>query len=97
MDIEISQETCCKCNVIYWITTEHRQRLIKCKNIFYCPNGHHQAYTGKTEAQKIENLERKLNYATQIKECFARSNSALRGVITRNQNAKTFDLTVLRG
>lgn len=85
MDIEISQETCCKCNVIYWITTEHQKRLIRCKNTFYCPNGHSQSYKGATEAQKIDNLERELRYEKRSYKSLTRSNSALRGVITRNK------------
>jgi len=85
MDIEISQETCVKCNVIYWITTKHQQRLKECKNIFYCPNGHQQFYKGETDAQKVENLERELRCEKRESENLARSNAALRGVITRNK------------
>lgn len=85
MDIQISQETCCKCNMIYWITTAHQKQLISCKNTFYCPAGHPQSYKGNTNAQKIENLERELRCERRDYERLARSNSALRGVVTRNK------------
>lgn len=89
MDIRIAQETCYKCNVVFWITLEHQQRLISCKNIFYCPNGHGQSYKGDTDKDKLIEAERNLAGEKAYSERLARSNAALRGVITRkkNQNA----------
>ena len=86
MDVEITQETCCKCNVIFWITTEHQKRLIRCKNTFYCPNGHPLSYKGESDAQKIVRLKEELRYKERCSESLGRSNAALRGVITRNKN-----------
>lgn len=88
MDIQISQETCCNCNVIYWITTEHQERLVRCKNTFYCPNGHPQSYKGETDRDKFERAERELAGEKAYSDSLARSNAALRGVITRNKNKK---------
>ena len=88
MDIQIVQMTCCNCNVVYWITEEHQQRLISCKNTFYCPKGHPQSYKGNTDAQKVENLERDLRCERRNSESLARSNAALRGVITKNKKKK---------
>ena len=88
MDIEIKQETCCTCNIIFWITLEHQQRLKSCHNTFYCPNGHSQSYKGETNAQKIANLERDLRSEKRYSLDLSRSNSALRGVITKNKKDK---------
>lgn len=85
MDVQIIQMTCCKCNVIYWLTEEHKNRLLKCKNTFYCPNGHSQSYKGLTDAQKVGNLERELRCAERCSKSLERSNAALRGVITKNK------------
>lgn len=87
--MEISQETCCECNVIYWVAEEHQKQLIRCKSTFYCPNGHPQKYKGETESQKVAKLEEKLRYEKRCSESLERSNSALRGVITKNKNKKT--------
>ena len=88
MEVEIKQEICCTCSVIFWITSEHQQRLKSCHNGFYCPNGHRQSYEGETDAQKVTNLERELRYERRNSLDLTRSNSALRGVITRNKKAK---------
>ncbi len=89
MNVNIVQETCCNCNMIFWITKEHCDRLMRYKNIFYCPNGHPQSYQGKTEAQKIASLEVNLRYEKRQSESIVRSNSALRGVITKLKHKKS--------
>lgn len=89
MEIQISQETCCTCNVNFWITEEHQKRLKSCKNTFFCPNGHRQSYKGKTKDQIIEELKSNLRFEKDISASINRSNSALRGVITRNKRKNT--------
>jgi len=89
MDIQITQETCIKCNVIFWITTEHYERLVKCKNTFYCPNGHPQNYTGENDREKLKRAKQNLAGERAYSERLVRSNSALRGVITRKKNKNT--------
>lgn len=56
-------ETCCKCGIPFYMPTYHQKRLLANKGeIFYCPSGHPQHYTGKTEAQKLtEQLEKERN------------------------------------
>lgn len=57
--ITLKSETCCNCGVVFGIESNHRQRLIETHASFYCPNGHSQHYTAKTEAEKLrEELER---------------------------------------
>ena len=85
MEVEIAQKTCCSCNIVFWISLEHNRRLKSCHNRFYCPNGHPQSYKGETDAQKVENLERDLRCERRKSLDLGRSNSALRGVITRNK------------
>lgn len=90
MNVEIVEISCCDCRITFWITQKHNKELLRCHNLFYCPNGHGQNYTGKTEAQKAKE-ERNMykqwyNSQKEESERLARSNSALRGVITRNKN-----------
>ncbi len=53
-------EDCISCGVIFAMPETLQQQLLENHRNFYCPNGHHMAYTGKTEAQKLKaQLERK--------------------------------------
>lgn len=53
-------EHCCACGVAFAITADFQRRRRNDHAIFYCPSGHRQHYTGKTEAQKLrDELERK--------------------------------------
>lgn len=51
--------TCANCNVAFCITQDMKNRLQKCHNNFYCPNGHANAYLAETEEEK---LRKQLNY-----------------------------------
>ena len=68
--IKFTMETCCDCGIPFFMPTYHYERLIKNKGeLFYCPNGHGQHYTGKTEAQKIkEQLERERLETEEIRD-----------------------------
>ena len=86
MDVKLYQETCCKCNISFWITVNHQKRLVNCKNTFYCPNGHPQSYRGDTDTEKLERYKTYLENAKNDRDMQKRSNAALRGVITRMKN-----------
>ena len=86
MNVDIVKETCCNCHISFWITVAHQKQLLNCKNTFYCPNGHPQSYTGETDAVKLIRCKGKLVSAENSKDRLSRSNSALRGVITKMRN-----------
>jgi hypothetical protein len=46
-------ETCYRCGVVFGMPTDFKQQRLKDRESFYCPNGHGQVYTGKTEEQKL--------------------------------------------
>lgn len=53
-------EHCCNCGMAFAITLTFKNRKQKDHSNFYCPNGHSQHYTGKSQEQKLkEELERK--------------------------------------
>jgi len=91
-NVNITHITCCECGISFWVPTEFNQQLLKRQNTFYCPSGHPQSYTGKTDVQKArEARDRYKNCYEDEKEekdRLARSNSALRGVITRQKKKK---------
>ena len=86
MNITVAEISCCNCGVSFWITTAHNKELISCHNSFYCPNGHRQSYVGETDKQKLEKLRSELRLIENDREMTARTNAALRGVITKMKN-----------
>lgn len=90
-------ELCCeKCQVTFWLSEKHVKRLRECHTTFYCPNGHASFYPQKSNAEKAKedrDWYKKL-YETVCKEkdFLHRSNSALRGVITRQKKKNRKEL-----
>ena len=53
MEIGMVLIQCCDCGVPFAISQDMQARLLKCRNTFYCPNGHGQHFTGDTEEHKL--------------------------------------------
>lgn len=57
--IEFVTEECCSCGIPFAMTKDFQRRRLNDHKLFYCPSGHSQHYTGKSEAQKLrEQLEK---------------------------------------
>ena len=58
VDMQLITEECCDCGMAFAMTNDFYERRRKDHDDFYCPSGHGQHYTGKTEEQKLkERLE----------------------------------------
>lgn len=83
-------EVCCNCGVLFAMPKYLQVKLRENREYFYCPNGHQQHYTGKSEAE--EQRERAERLATQVKqmgnrlETEKRSHSATKGKVTKLKN-----------
>lgn len=66
-------ETCSACGTLYAMEEEiHKERAAD-KNSFYCPNGHSQAYTGKSETAKLrEQLDAERRERQRAEQAVAR-------------------------
>lgn len=66
MDIII----CCNCHVPFAVPRELDQALQRCHNTFYCPKGHAQSYTGKSDLEKAQDQlwQAKRELSTLIQE-----------------------------
>jgi len=53
-EIRFVTEQCCNCGVPFAMTEDFRRRRLNDRKSFYCPKGHGQSYTGKTEVQKLK-------------------------------------------
>jgi len=51
--VTLQIDSCCNCGVIYAMPSDLDDQRREDHGTFYCPNGHGQHYTGKTEAQKL--------------------------------------------
>jgi len=59
-EIEFITEECCNCGMPFAMTKDYQRRRLDDHESFYCPRGHGQHYSGKTEAQKLKKqLEQK--------------------------------------
>lgn len=52
---EYSEEECCVCAIVYFVTAQFQRKCKETKQSFYCPNGHSQSYT-KSEADRLRDL-----------------------------------------
>lgn len=90
-------QECCNCGLVFGVAEDFDTRRRKDHKSFCCPAGHWQSYTGPTEAQKqrsrAEAAERRAEQAESTArrqreraERTERSNSALKGHLTRMKN-----------
>lgn len=90
-------EICCSCGVAFALDSDYMRRRRNDHAWFYCPNGHKQHYTGKTDAdierERAEQAERRLANAredTRIARAeqvtTRRQLSAARGQLTKTKN-----------
>lgn len=92
-------EICCRigCGVLFAMPAELQKRRQNDHNDFYCPNGHNQHYTAKSEAERLREqlakVERDRKWYAERSDrlandnmTLAKSRSALRGVVTRLKN-----------
>lgn len=52
--------TCCECGVHIIMDAEHMKQLRRDHSWFYCLNGHNQHFTGKTDADRLRDVEQEL-------------------------------------
>lgn len=50
----LETEVCCKCGMMFAMPKDYQRRRRDDHAVFYCPSGHSQHYTGKTEAQRLK-------------------------------------------
>lgn len=52
-------EDCCSCGIQFGMPADHVKNLRRDHSWFYCPNGHTQHYTAKSDAELRREAERK--------------------------------------
>lgn len=89
-------EHCCVCGMPWAMTREFRKARLDDHRTFYCPAGHGQAFTGKTDAQRAEDkarqaeeaaerLRRQLQGRERDLQAARRSHAATKGQLTKTK------------
>jgi hypothetical protein len=50
-------ETCCNCGVLFALESSYQWERRQDRRNFYCPNGHSQHYTAKSEAELLKEAQ----------------------------------------
>lgn len=85
---------CYRCGIIFGLEYEYNSNRLDDKKDWYCPNGHAQHYTGKTEADKLRerlaeqerrtsSLREDLRYTREQRDAAERRRAAAQGQVTK--------------
>lgn len=87
-DIHFVTVECCECGVPFAMTQDLNDRCRRDHSrSFYCPNGHGQVYSGKTEEQKLkEQLDQEKNNVTYFKNQARQINKSYQKIRERVKN-----------
>lgn len=70
--LELQTIECCNCHIVFAVPRELREQLKETHKTFYCPKGHPQYYTGKSNLEKwkeySESIEKQLQCCKSDKE-----------------------------
>lgn len=80
---------CPTCGVSFGVTAAFDTRRRQTHKLFYCPNGHHMAYDGKTEAElqreRAERLQAQLKRRETDLQNERKRHSATKGQLTKTR------------
>lgn len=69
LNVTFEIEECCNCHVLFGMPGELYNRRKRDHASFYCPNGHSQHYTAKSEAEKLkEQLEAARDETARVRQ-----------------------------
>ena len=98
LSVSFHPQTCCHpgCNVAFALPVALDDELRRTHDWFYCPRGHRQHYSGKSEAEKLrdelaaaqretERARASRDEEARIRRGVERQLSATRGVVTRTK------------
>lgn len=88
-NVEMATEVCYKCAMVFGMPRDFQRRRLNDRTSFFCPAGHQQHYTGKTEEQRLkeeverqksmrEAAEARASKATKDRDEVARAHSRMR-------------------
>ena len=88
MDIPMKLICCAHCGQPFAMSQDKAERLRKCHNTFYCPDGHAQKFIGKTEEERLRERVREFEDAEKKRETDSLKRRAARKKSTKNIKGK---------
>lgn len=96
LDVQLVLEECCQCGMVFAVSSSFQRQRQRQHDTFYCPAGHGQAYTGKSDLEQaqadIEKYRRlwkeEANYAASVvseRNAAQRSLRATKGQLTKTK------------
>lgn len=85
MEVEMVVILCANCGMPFAITKDKEERLRQCHNTFYCPVGHPQHFSAKTETERLRERVRDFEAAEQKRA----ADSAKAAKLARQRKAKS--------
>lgn len=92
---QFSTITCYKCQISFAVPAQSKERWMANGELFWCPNGHSQAYC-ETEVQRLQKqieqekkrrewAEQSRDYSQKRNQTLEKQKAALKGVITKTR------------
>ena len=92
-ELNMAMEECCNCGIPFAMTTQLQQEYKRNHAIFYCPKGHQQYYSGKSDEEKLQDqvaaLENKLQNKQKEKEWAEQATRNAKNQARAQKGAKT--------
>lgn len=94
VSVTFAEMGCCVCGIVFAVSRDFRDARLKDRTSWYCPLGHSQHFTEKSEveklreelAQKTQRLQATLEWERSRVLTLDRRLSATRGLVTRIKN-----------
>lgn len=88
--------TCYKCGIPFAVPSAWQADRLRLRDAFWCPNGHEQYYTGKSEAEKLRDQLVREQHRREQAEADANWQRRQRSVAERQVAARKGQVTKLR-
>ena len=85
--IKLIAVSCCRCGITFGMDSSYYTERVNDHVPWYCPNGHEQYFSGKSDAEKLRDQLAKEKHLREQAEARARENRESAGRITRRLNA----------
>lgn len=92
----IKWTTCYKCGCVVAMESRQYDRFVETHEWFWCPNGHQQHFTGKSEAQQLRDELARQKHRTEQAEAEARQQREYRVSAERREAARKGQVTKIK-
>lgn len=92
----LETETCCNCGVLFAMPKSWQRQFRQTHQLFYCPAGHPQHYTGESDADTVQRLSGQLDQLKTRNQALSDANAQTRSQLDYQRRATKANATRLR-